>query len=112
MFGSNRGIALTSVLEFALGILTILFILSNSCLVSAIFGSNPISPSPASHPTKPSILKPSTPFWPMLRRDSQTRLQGLQSDISRLGKEIGKLRAQKHDSTALKAEVKSLADEI
>jgi seryl-tRNA synthetase len=48
----------------------------------------------------------------MSRRASETRLQGLQSDISRLGKEIGKLRAQKHDSTALKVEVKSLADEI
>lgn len=46
------------------------------------------------------------------RRASETRLQGLQSERNRLSKEIGKLRAQKHDSAALEAEVKSLADEM
>lgn len=46
------------------------------------------------------------------RRASETRLQGLQSERNRLSKEIGKLRAQKQDSAALEAEVKSLADEM
>ncbi|NDG72361.1 MAG: serine--tRNA ligase, partial [Proteobacteria bacterium] len=46
------------------------------------------------------------------RRASETRLQGLQSDRNRLSKEIGKLRAQKLDSSSLEVEVKSLADEM
>lgn len=41
------------------------------------------------------------------RRGAETDLQNLQADRNRLSKEIGKLRAQKSDSTALEAEVKS-----
>ena len=46
------------------------------------------------------------------RRAAETRLQGLQSERNRISKEIGKLRAQKQDSAALEAEVKSLAEEM
>ncbi|MFZ4598593.1 MAG: serine--tRNA ligase [Terrimicrobiaceae bacterium] len=46
------------------------------------------------------------------RRAAETKLQGLQSERNRLSKEIGKLRAQKQDSAALKAEVKARATEM
>ncbi|MFM8765235.1 MAG: serine--tRNA ligase, partial [Spartobacteria bacterium] len=41
------------------------------------------------------------------RRSAETRLQGLQSERNRLSKEIGKLRAQKQDSSELEAGVKA-----
>jgi seryl-tRNA synthetase len=46
------------------------------------------------------------------RRAAETKLQALQGDRNRLSKEIGKLRAQKQDSAALEAQVKSLADDM
>jgi seryl-tRNA synthetase len=44
------------------------------------------------------------------RRAAETALQGLQADRNRLSKEIGKLRGQKQDTSALEAEVKSFGD--
>jgi seryl-tRNA synthetase len=46
------------------------------------------------------------------RRAAETALQGLQADRNRLSKEIGKLRGQKQDTSALEAEVKSFGDRM
>ncbi len=46
------------------------------------------------------------------RRAAETRLQALQAERNRLSKEVGKLRAQKLDSSAIEAEVKALAGEM
>ncbi len=46
------------------------------------------------------------------RRSAETRLQGLQSDRNRLSKEIGRLRAQKLDSTDLEAQVKKISGDM
>lgn len=46
------------------------------------------------------------------RRAAETRLQAIQADRNRLSKEVGKLRSQKLDSSAVEAEVKALAGEM
>jgi len=46
------------------------------------------------------------------RRAAETRLQNLQAERNRLSKEIGKLRSQKLDSSALEAEVKTRSAEM
>jgi len=46
------------------------------------------------------------------RRAAETRLQTLQAERNRLSKEIGKLRSQKLDSSAIESEVKSHAAEM
>ena len=46
------------------------------------------------------------------RRAAETRLQQLQAERNRLSKEIGKLRSQKLDSSAVESEVKSYAAEM
>ncbi len=46
------------------------------------------------------------------RRAAETRLQQLQAERNRLSKEIGRLRAQKQDATAIEAEVKSHASDM
>jgi seryl-tRNA synthetase len=46
------------------------------------------------------------------RRAAETRLQTLQADRNKLSKEIGRLRSQKQDSSAIEAQVKSQAAEM
>lgn len=46
------------------------------------------------------------------RRSAETRLQTLQADRNRLSKEIGKLRSQGQDSSAIEAQVKAHAAEM
>lgn len=46
------------------------------------------------------------------RRAAETKLQNLQADRNRLSKEIGKLRSQKQDSSAIEAQVKAQAAEM
>ncbi|MDX2080520.1 MAG: serine--tRNA ligase [Terrimicrobiaceae bacterium] len=46
------------------------------------------------------------------RRAAETGLQNLQAERNRLSKEIGKLRAQKQDSSALEADVKAKSAEM
>lgn len=46
------------------------------------------------------------------RRTAETRLQTLQADRNKLSKEIGRLRSQKQDSSAIEAQVKSQAAEM
>lgn len=46
------------------------------------------------------------------RRAAETRLQTLQADRNRLSKEIGRLRAQGQDSSAIEAQVKAQAAEM
>ncbi|GAT34182.1 seryl-tRNA synthetase [Terrimicrobium sacchariphilum] len=46
------------------------------------------------------------------RRSAETRLQNLQADRNRLSKEIGKLRSQGQDSSAIEAQVKTHAAEM
>lgn len=46
------------------------------------------------------------------RRAAETRLQTLQADRNKLSKEIGRLRSQKLDSSAIEAQVKSQAAEM
>lgn len=46
------------------------------------------------------------------RRAAETELQNLQAERNRLSKEIGKLRAQKQDSSALEADVKAKSAEM
>lgn len=46
------------------------------------------------------------------RRSAETRLQQIQADRNRLSKEIGKLRGQKQDTSAIEAEVKAQAAEM
>lgn len=46
------------------------------------------------------------------RRSAETRLQNLQADRNRLSKEIGKLRSQGQDSSAIEAQVKAHAAEM
>jgi seryl-tRNA synthetase len=46
------------------------------------------------------------------RRAAETRLQHLQADRNKLSKEIGRLRSQGQDSTAIEAQVKSQAAEM
>lgn len=46
------------------------------------------------------------------RRAAETKLQTLQADRNRLSKEIGKLRAQGQDSSAIEAQVKAQAAEM
>jgi seryl-tRNA synthetase len=46
------------------------------------------------------------------RRTAETRLQTLQAERNKLSKEIGRLRSQKQDSSAIEAQVKSQAAEM
>lgn len=46
------------------------------------------------------------------RRGAETKLQALQADRNRLSKEIGKLRSQGQDSSAIEAQVKAHAAEM
>ncbi len=46
------------------------------------------------------------------RRAAETQLQNLQAERNRLSKEIGRLRSQKQDSSALEAEVKTRSAEM
>ncbi len=46
------------------------------------------------------------------RRTAETKLQNLQADRNRLSKEIGKLRSQGQDSSAIEAQVKAQASEM
>ncbi len=46
------------------------------------------------------------------RRTVETRLQGLQAERNRLSKEVGRLRAQKQDSSEIEAAVKARAAEM
>ena len=46
------------------------------------------------------------------RRAAETKLQNLQADRNRLSKEIGKLRSQKQDSSAIETQVKAQAAEM
>ena len=50
--------------------------------------------------------------WDGMRRAAETSLQQIQADRNRLSKEIGKLRSQGVDSSALEADVKSRAAEM
>lgn len=50
--------------------------------------------------------------WDGMRRAAETSLQQIQADRNRLSKEIGKLRSQGADSSALEADVKSRAAEM
>ncbi len=50
--------------------------------------------------------------WDGMRRSAETSLQQIQADRNRLSKEIGKLRSQGLDSSALEADVKSRASEM
>lgn len=50
--------------------------------------------------------------WDGMRRAAETSLQQIQADRNRLSKEIGKLRSQGQDSSALEADVKSRAVEM